>query len=137
MAFEHRKLRVYDRALDLMVELVRILAFANPGWSELFDQLKRACTSIVLNIAEGATEYRPAEKARFYRMGARSAAEAHAALDVLERVGVLPEALIQTAQAMLEEIAAMLVSMCKQVEGRVVDANARPLSRTLAPVRKK
>ena len=116
--FEHRKLRVYDRALDLIVEVLLVLKQAQPGWSELQDQLKRACTSIILNIAEGAGEWRPGEKARFYRIAIRSAAEADAALEILVRVGALAAADIVKAQEMLQEIAAMLVAMCKTVEAR-------------------
>ena len=116
--FEHRKLRVYDRALDLIVEVLLVLKRSQPGWSELQDQLKRACTSIILNIAEGAGEWRPAEKARFYRIAIRSAAEADAALEILVRVEVLRSSDIGPLQLILQEIAAMLVAMCKTVESR-------------------
>ena len=116
--FQHRKLRVYDRSLDLIVHVLRVLQKAQPGWSEVHDQLKRACTSIILNIAESAGEWRPAEKARFYRIAIRSAAETDAALEVLTRVGALARAETAEAQQMLEEIAAMLVAMCKTVEAR-------------------
>ena len=116
--FQHRKLRVYDRSLDLIVEVLRVLQRAQPGWSELHDQLKRACTSIILNIAEGAGEWRPAEKARFYRIAIRSASEADAALEIFVRVGALSPNDITTGQQMLEEVAAMLVTMCKTVESR-------------------
>jgi four helix bundle protein len=52
------------------------------GGGDLADQLRRASTSIVLNIAEGAGEYRPVEKARFYRMSLRSATECAAIVDI-------------------------------------------------------
>jgi len=131
MPFEHRKLHVYARSIDLIVEVMRVVRFVKPGWSELIDQLKRACTSIVLNIAEGAAEYRPAEKARFYRMALRSAAEAHAAFDVLEKVKALSPENITHAQGLLEEIGAMLVAMCKQVESRPAIRKSRSRPRAV------
>jgi four helix bundle protein len=48
------------------------------GLGDLADQLRRASTSIVLNIAEGAGEYSPKDKAKFYRFAKRSAAECSA-----------------------------------------------------------
>ena len=54
---------------------------------DLCDQLRRAASSIVLNLAEGAGEIRPREKRRFYRMAYRSANECVAVLDLLELNG--------------------------------------------------
>jgi 23S rRNA-intervening sequence protein len=45
-------------------------------------QLQRAGTSIALNSAEGAGEFSPHEKSRFYRMAKRSGTETAAILDV-------------------------------------------------------
>lgn len=116
--FEHRKLGVYNHALDLIVTVLLVLKRSQPGWLGLHDQLRRACTAIVLNIAEGAGEWRSAEKARFYRIAIRSAAEADAALEVLVRVGALERTDLAESHRILQEIAAMLVAMCKTVESR-------------------
>ena len=118
MPFEYTKLIVYQRALDAMEHHVHAIACARPGWKDLVNQLKRASTSVVLNIAEGAGEYRSAEKARFYRMALRSAAEAHAAYDILVRVQALTSENVIHAQNALGEVAAMLVAMCKSIESR-------------------
>jgi four helix bundle protein len=118
MVIQHRKLIVYQRALDIVVDVVLINRACKPGWSDLLNQLKRASTSIVLNIAEGVAEYRKDEKARFYRIALRSAAESHAALDVMVRASLLAESGILPVQGKLEEIVAMLVAMCKELESR-------------------
>ena len=118
MTMHHRKLIVYQRALEVVADVVSITREIGPGWSDLLDQLKRASTSIVLNIAEGVAEFRKAEKARFYRIAIRSAAESHAALDVMVRAELIPEAAIAATQGRLEEVVAMLVAMCKEVESR-------------------
>jgi four helix bundle protein len=75
------------------------------------DQLLRACTSIVLNLAEGVAEYSPREKARFYRMARRSAAEASAALDLLVAFGAIDHEPAQSGTDHLEAIAGMLTRM--------------------------
>ena len=72
---------------------------------------------MVLNLAEGAAEFRPAEKARFFRMARRSANECMAALD-LAQTHIRGEDI--TAMKMeLDEIAAMLTSLTKLAEARV------------------
>ena len=72
-SFDHTKLDVYRVSLDF-IELTEQLVSGLPrGRADLVDQLRRAATSIVLNIAEGAGEFSPKDKARFYRMAKRSA----------------------------------------------------------------
>jgi four helix bundle protein len=81
-SFDHEKLDVYQVALEFVATAGEILESFPPGRHDLVDQLNRASTSIVLNIAEGAGEFSRAEKVRFYRMAKRSATECAAALDV-------------------------------------------------------
>src|SRR5262245_57291216 len=82
MAFDHEKLDVYQIALEFVVTAGEIVSQLPSARHNLADQLDRASTSVVLNIAEGAGEFSRAEKARFYRMAKRSATECAAALDV-------------------------------------------------------
>ena len=60
------------------------------GRAHLRNQLERSATSIVANIAEGAGEFSPSEKARFYRMARRSAIETAAWIETPPDVGKLP-----------------------------------------------
>jgi four helix bundle protein len=118
MALKHQRLIVYQKALDVLVSVLHITRGAKPGWSDLCNQMKRAATSIALNIAEGSAEYSPAEKARLYRIALRSCAECHAACDVMVKVEVTSSDMIAAPQAAMEEIVAMLTAMCKKVESR-------------------
>ncbi|MEM1418216.1 MAG: four helix bundle protein, partial [Myxococcota bacterium] len=52
---------------------------------------------MVANIAEGAGEFSPSEKARFYRMARRSAIETVAWIEIAARRGEAPEPVMQTA----------------------------------------
>jgi four helix bundle protein len=51
------------------------------------DQLQRAVLSVACNIAEGAGEFSPGDKARLYRYALRSATETVAILDAAAAVG--------------------------------------------------
>src|SRR5688572_8287241 len=80
--FSFRRLDVYKEAMQ-MVKEVSVLVRAIPlDHRDLVWQIRRAARSVLLNIAEGAGEYAPREKARIYRIARRSAWETVAALDI-------------------------------------------------------
>ena len=89
--FDVQKLEVYTKALDFVVLAAEIIEALPRGSAYLADELLRSSTSIALNIAEGAGEFSPREKARFYRMAKRSATESAGFLDVLKRRCLAPE----------------------------------------------
>jgi len=108
---------VYARALDAVGECDEVARGLPAFRPNLVDQLRRASTSIALNIAEGAGEFSPGEKLRFYRIARRSACECIAALDVIDRV--LPEAPSTVrARGLLGEVLALLTNTSKAVEAR-------------------
>ncbi len=108
---DHETLSVYQRALELLDSIDKILGELASFRSHLRDQLDRAITSVVLNIAEGAGEFRLAEKQRFYRMAKRSATEVAAVLDILVRRGVLDGERCTAARGLIVEVVAMLARM--------------------------
>lgn len=118
MTLDHTKLDVYQRALELL-DLLDLIHERMPlGRAHLKDQLDRAGTSVVLNIAEGAGEFSPPEKQRFYRMARRSAIETAAILDILERRRSLPIEALQPARDLVVRIVSMLVRLAsKQKSG--------------------
>ncbi|KAB2902544.1 MAG: four helix bundle protein [Kofleriaceae bacterium] len=111
--FDHEKLVVYQRSLELLDRVDRVLDAMPTGRAHLRDQLDRAVTSIVLNIAEGGGEFSPLEKQRFYRMAKRSATETAAIRDVLRRRKSVAMELIDAARGPLTEVAAMLTQMTR------------------------
>lgn len=111
--WEHRKLAVYRRALEAYQALDAIARHVPGARDDLRDQLRRAASSVVLNIAEGAGEFKPAEKARFYRMARRSSAECAAVLDILATTH--PEISTDAAEGKLSEVAAMLTALVKRL----------------------
>lgn len=111
--FDHEKLDVYQRAIEFVVLADGIVENLPRGRAYLADQLHRAATSIPLNIAEGAGEFAPNEKARFYRMAKRSATECAAILDVCRRIDAVTPATHNEARGLLLRIVSMLTKLSK------------------------
>jgi len=84
----HERLDAYKASIDFLAIADEVSGSLPKGRAYLADQLRRAATSIALNIAEGAGEFAAREKARFYRMARRSATECGAVLDVCARLGL-------------------------------------------------
>jgi four helix bundle protein len=113
MTFDHEKLDVYQRALEVLDLCDAIVDEMPTGRAHLKDQLDRAATSVVLNIAEGAGEFSPDEKRRFYRMARRSATEVAAIVQIVVRRGHASEQRVRDAQTLLTRVVSMLVRMTK------------------------
>ena len=71
--------------------------------------------SICLNTAEGAGEFSVAEKARFYRLARRSAAECAAALDVCSALQLGDSRKIAMENEKLKRIVAMLTKLLLRI----------------------
>jgi|SRR5687768_3886465 len=92
--FPHRKLEVYHLASDFFVRCWKLGDSATIRDGFLRSQFLRAALSIKLNIAEGASEIKPAEKARLYRIARRSAEEVASLFDDFPRtIGITEETL--------------------------------------------
>lgn len=116
--FDHDKLDVYQCALGIMDLVDEILDQLPKGRAHLKDQLDRAATSIVLNIAEGAGEFSRADKQRFYRMARRSATESAATLDIIARRNHAPPEMLANVRNQLVRVVAMLVRMTQSSQRR-------------------
>ena len=86
------------------------------GRSHLADQLTRASTSIVLNLAEGAGKHSKPDKRRFYLTARGSATESAALLDVCLRLRLLEEASHQGGKERLVRIVSMLIKLAQSCE---------------------
>lgn len=109
--FEHERLDVYRASIDFLVVADQIASTFPRGRSYLRDQLRRAASSISLNIAEGAGEFAAADKARFYRIARRSGTESAAILDLARVFALTTPDLLDRARLLLLRITAMLTAM--------------------------
>jgi len=112
---DHERLEVYRFAIRFVILADEIVENLPRGRAYLADQLRRAGSSIALNIAEGAGEYAPTEKARFYRMAKRSATECSSILDILQHLQLIDEGLFSRARELLVRVVAMLIKMVQRL----------------------
>ena len=113
MHFDHEKLDAYQVAIEFVTLADSIVERLPRGRGYLADQLQRAATSVPLNTAEGAGEFKNAEKARFYRMARRSATECAAIIEVCHRLNLVEETTYRQARGFLVRIVSMLTKMAQ------------------------
>ena len=92
MPFKFEKLRVWEMSLNY-IDLIYEIAEKLPRSEEynLKSQIKRAATSVALNIAEGSTGQTDAEQARFLGLAVRSLLETVACQHLISRREYLPD----------------------------------------------
>ena len=84
---DHRKLRVWQDAQEICVEVYRVTAdFPREERYGLTAQVRRAAVSVGANIAEGSRRISPSDKARIFNVAQSEAAEAMSELDVALRL---------------------------------------------------
>jgi four helix bundle protein len=81
--FGFQRLRVYGRGIAFVAKAIPLVDRLPRGYSTLADQLRRAVTSIPLNIAEATGRF-GRDAAHFFAIARGSALEAAAVLDVVE-----------------------------------------------------
>lgn len=116
--FDFEKLDVFGVAVDMVICVDAIAEALPVGRAYIRDQLRRAANSVPLNIAEGAGEFAPAEKARFYRMAKRSATEAAAQVIVADQLGLTHGTDVSGARELLHRLVSMLTRMAANAERR-------------------
>ena len=117
--FDCQRLEVFGHAVEAVAVLDELVEELPEGRGYIGDQLRRAANSIALNIAEGAGEFVPAEKARFYRMAKRSATECAGQILVCERLGLAEAPRIDASLDLLQRVIAMLVTLVQRQGERV------------------
>ena len=117
MPFAHEKLDVYNLALDFVALADEVVGSIPRGRGPLADQLARASTSIVLNLAEGAGKFSKPDKRRYYVIAAGSTTECAAILDACLRLNLVSGERHFVGKGMLERVFAMLVKLAKAQDG--------------------
>jgi len=108
-----QKLDVYQRAIEFLALTTEATAALPKGYAALGDQLRRAASSIPLNIAEGAGRTGRLDTARCYAIARGSAMECAAALDALRVLGAIGDDVHGKGCELLSRIVAMLTKMCR------------------------
>ena len=127
--FHHEKLDVYQTSLELIVAADAIATQLATGRGYLADQLRRAATSVALNIAEGAGEFSRKDKARLYRIARRSATECAAVFDICMRLDLAAECDLHDARQLVHRIVSMLTRIARVQSGTGTETDTETGSR--------
>jgi four helix bundle protein len=128
--FDHERLKVYQEAL-------RFVAWAGPLIDDLpaklaaRDQLDRASTSIVLNLAEGNGKRSHPEHCRYFDTARGSGVECAACLDVLVARKKLPVESAEAGKAILIEVVSMTAGLIARFSDGVHEGGQAPYGETL------
>ena len=108
----HHKLNVWQKAIDLVVEVYRVTEhFPKEEIYGLINQMRRAAVSIASNIAEGAARGTKAEFKKFLAIAQGSAAELETQVIIAGRLGFPIET--EKFLSELDEISRMIVGLRK------------------------
>ena len=108
-----QRLDVYQRAIEFLALTATISSEIPRGHSSLLDQLRRAASSIPLNIAEAAGRTGKADAARSYAIARGSAMECAAVMDALLVLKAAEPLMHQRGIELLSAIVAMLTKLCR------------------------
>ncbi len=100
-----KRFEVYDAALGMVSALRPVLERLKREDRALAEQLRRAASSVALNLAEG-NQRAGQDRLQFFRIAAGSAAEVRAALEVGRAWGSVAGS--EKAEAELDRVLAML-----------------------------
>lgn len=110
--FDHEKLDVYRESLSFIAWLEPLLE-ALPKRLAVRDQLDRASTSIVLNLAEGNGKFTGPDRCKFFDISRGSALESASCLDVLVAKKRVELKDILQGKRSLRKVVSMLVGLIR------------------------
>lgn len=116
MSREYKKLIVWQRSMDLTVDIYK-MTDKLPG-HEVYgmkSQINRSCVSIPCNIAEGAGRNSYKEFLHFLSVARGSSNELETLMILAERIGYIDEKNRNENQQKIDEIQRMLVSLRKSL----------------------
>lgn len=114
--FHHENLKVYQRGVAFCGWCTAIVE-GLPSRVAARDQLDRASTSIVLNIAEGNGKRSYRDRSRYFDIARGSALECAACLDVLVSRGLIQTDLAVQGKEQLFEIVSMVSGLLARYSG--------------------
>ena len=114
--YRFRELKVWQRAMTFVTEIYKMSReFPRSEQFGLTSQIRRAASSIPLNIAEGAGAGSNAEFRRFLSFSLRSTYEVMTALEIAQRLTYCSPEKTRVLQSEADQIAAMIVGLSRSL----------------------
>jgi four helix bundle protein len=112
MSRDHRKLRVFEMADSLVVDIYSATKdFPREEWYGLQVQIRRAAVSTVTNIVEGSARRSGREYVNFLNIATGSATEVRYLIDLSCRLGFLSEGPVAGFDSRCHDLIASLVRL--------------------------
>jgi len=121
--FDHEKLKVYQLSLEFNKYAHQICSKLDSR-SDIRNQLDRASSSIVLNIAEGNGKYSKKDKCRYFDISLGSSFECAGCLDILSVRDLISNQEANKGKLVIKEIISMLFGLIKSNSDRLYEENA-------------
>lgn len=113
----YRDLRVWQLGIELAVDIYKLTrSFPKEELFGLASQLRRAVSSISLNVAEGWGRNRRPELARFAEIARGSVAECESALELAFRLDYISSDQHHSLLVQLGELSGMLLSLIRKLK---------------------
>jgi four helix bundle protein len=110
----HKKLDVWQVSIDLVVEVYKLAGELPDGEKyNLVSQMRRAAVSIPANIAEGAARNTKKEFVNYLHIAKGSLSELDTYLEIVRRLGYLPDARLLAVERLLERTDSMLSGLIR------------------------
>ena len=114
----HKKLQVWQSAMDLVGEVYKVTArFPECERYGLISQIRRCAVSIPSNIAEGAARQSASESQQFIHVAMGSASELDTQLEICHKLGYLESECWKSMDRKLQEIDRMLSGLRNHLRG--------------------
>jgi len=110
--FAFERLDVYERAIEFLVLVTRIISELPGGNGSLAGQLRRAGLSVPVNVAEGVGRARAADRRRHYAIARGSAMECAAILDACRVLQLASPDQLVDGRSLLLRVVQRLSKMC-------------------------
>jgi four helix bundle protein len=124
-AFAHQRLDAFEAATELTVGVERLAAGLRRGHADLKDQVRRAASATMRNIAEGANRWAPRDKAARFVIARGECGECDAALELLARLGLAQPGDVRRLRQLADRIAAMLTGLVHRQARRMGESSGR------------
>jgi len=117
MARNYKKYVVYQKGYELAIELYKITnIFPAHEQNNLIEQIRRAATSIPVNIAEGSAKKSPKEFLYFLNVAYGSAKELAVLIDLSKDVGYIKEDIYKKISDQIDNFNKKLFLFIRHIE---------------------
>jgi four helix bundle protein len=119
--FPHQRLDAYHVAMQLRDGVEQLARELPRGNADLKDQVRRAASAIVRNIAEGANRLSPRDKIARFNIAQGECGECDASLEMVQRDGLGEPSRLEELRLLTARVRAMLCGLIRRQMARAAE----------------